>query len=423
MKRIIIVFYAVMVCYLPISAQQIDPCEQEGPLIGGTTHTITTEWQKIGLVDGTDYEYELWHNADYSKNPVSIKIYGVDQGGGAAFRGEWNEQNTKFDYLARIGYKFEKNGAGSGKLYPEYGNIYVDYRYDRSPRLTGSNYSYIGVYGWARAGDGANLVEFYIVDDWWGNQYTDDKTPVDENTTGGDIVESFVTDGAAYQVIKNKREGEPSIEGNSSNFDQYFSIRQVPRKCGRISVTEHFKAWDRMNLKLGKLYETKILAEVGAYSASNTTGWIDYTYAKMTMSDVALKPPQTTTCETPLITYPTSTVPTNPYTACFKYTNDKCYVCKVENEGDFEGQVNTCASAWVWDGSQIEANLESGFWYYEVPCPATNYILNSQLSIFSDSPIYYSLQGKLLGGTKPEKPGIYIVKINGMSKKVVVNSR
>jgi len=41
----------------------------------------------------------------------------------------------------------------------------------------------------------------------------------------------------------------------------------------------------------------------------------------------------------------------------------------VENEGEFEGNVNTCRSGWVWDGTQIENNLASGYWYQEVPCP------------------------------------------------------
>jgi hypothetical protein len=149
---------------------------------------------------------------------------------------------------------------------------------------------------------------------------------------------------------------------------------------------------------------------------------------------------QATTCKTPLITYPASAPPSDPYTACFQYANGKCYVCKVENE---QGN-NTCASGWVWNGSQIESNLESGYWYQEVDCPAASnssselssssepssssssegispIIVNSQSPIInSQIPIYYSLQGTRLGSAKPSKPGIYIVKEGYSVKKTVV---
>jgi len=78
---------------------------------------------------------------------------------------------------------------------------------------------------------------------------------------------------------------------------------------------------------------------------------------------------QTTTCAS-LITYPVPNngIPSDPYTACFKYTNNKCYVCKVENESGN----NTCRSSWVWNGSQIASNLTNGYWYLEVPCPGSS---------------------------------------------------
>nr|AGS52740.1 endo-1,4-beta-xylanase C precursor [uncultured bacterium contig00069] len=256
-------------------------------LTNGNELTVTSQWQTTGTVSGTEYEYELWHNANESSNAVSMTIYGANQGGGAAFRGEWNEPDTKFDYLARIGYKFEKSGNGSGKLYTEYGDIFADYRYTRSSRMMGNNYSYIGIYGWARAGNDANLVEYYIVDDWWGNRHQDDNTSVTTSTTGGNEVGTINVDGGSYKVIKSTRQNAPSIEGDNSNFDQYFSVRQSPRKCGTISITEHFREWDRLGLKLGKLYEAKILAEAGAYETyAASSGWIDYSYAHMRVGDL-----------------------------------------------------------------------------------------------------------------------------------------
>jgi len=369
-------------------------------LTGGTEYSVTTTDEVSGSITGTDYQYKLWHNASQSKNKVTMKVYGANQGGGAAFRGDWKEPGTKFDYLARVGYQFENSGSGSGKLFTEYSDIFADYRYTRSGRLQGDNYSYIGIYGWARAGNGAKLVEFYIVDDWWGNRHQGDDSPVGTGTICDGKCSSLGTltvDGGTYDIYKNSRTNEPSIEGNK-DFDQYFSVRKTVRKCGTISITEHFKKWDALGLKMGKLYEAKILAEVGAYGVYNnytTEGWIDYSYAKMRMGSSGTTPSsnstgggtssssaggstipssssaakvQATTCKTPLITYPTNTVPSDPYTACFKYTNNKCYVCKVSSEGDG----NTCASSWVWSGGQIETNIEKGYWYQEVTCPATS---------------------------------------------------
>ncbi|MDR2579681.1 MAG: endo-1,4-beta-xylanase [Fibromonadaceae bacterium] len=154
---------------------------------------------------------------------------------------------------------------------------------------------------------------------------------------------------------------------------------------------------------------------------------------------------QAETCQMPLIEYPTSTVPADPYTACFKYTNDKCYVCKIENEGEFEGNLNTCASGWVWDGSQIENNLTNGYWYHEVSCPDPNPIrllsplsthafkvssLNNrtiQVESNADITIYlYNTKGKIAQKVQVPKgssvvrlsvpSGIYIVK-NSRTKR------
>jgi len=417
MKKLAIALCFAITFAVPVFGQ-VNPCSYTTQLTGGTTVEVTTDWQKTGSVPNTEYEYYLWHNKNDNTNKVTMKYYGANQGGGAAFRGEWNEPNTKFDYLARIGLQFEKNGSGSGKLYTEYDDIFADYSYERSGRLNGQNYSYIGIYGWARAGNGANLVEYYIVDDWWGNQSQSDATPVGTATTGGSVVATATIDGTTYNIVKNSRTGQPSIEGDNTNFDQYFSIRQTTRKCGTISITEHFKAWEKAGLKLGKLYEAKLLAEVGAYGVSTSQGYIDYRYASMRMgsggtsssSSIAASSSskassssnassssstaassssssakvQATTCPSAnLVTY--GSVPANPYTACFKYTGtkseylNKCYVCKIDNES---GE-NTCASSWLWNSvANVDDNLGKGYWYKEVTCPATS---SSSIAVSSSS--------------------------------------
>jgi len=107
------------------------------------------------------------------------------------------------------------------------------------------------------------------VEDWFGNQWQADTSPMGTATTGGSVVSSYTLDGATYSVIKSTRNNAPSIDGTKT-FTQYFSIRQTLRKSGTISITEHFKKWDGLGMKLGNMYEAKFLVEAGGGPA----GWI-----------------------------------------------------------------------------------------------------------------------------------------------------
>ncbi|PCS20631.1 hypothetical protein RU92_GL000279 [Lactococcus cremoris subsp. tructae] len=87
---------------------------------------------------------------------------------------------------------------------------------------------------------------------------------------------TYQLDGATYQVIKNVREDQPSIDGNQT-FTQYFVIRQSPRQKGTISISEHFAQWQKMGLAIGKVTESSFLVE-----SSGESGWLDCTYLKFT---------------------------------------------------------------------------------------------------------------------------------------------
>lgn len=281
MKTLIKVLSLVAAGSTPLFAAQVNPCEQNATLTGGTTLSITgSNAQKIGTITGTDYHYEVWHNKDECSSTNNMTYYGADQGGGAAFKANWTKGNT-CDFLARIGYKWDV----SGKSYKDYEDIFADYNYTRSGRSTAGDYSYIGIYGWVRKTNNTRTVEYYIVDDWFGNQWQEDTDPVGPNTicpkTGGGATCSslgtLTIDGGTYDIYKNPRTNAYSIDSDNDNFDQYFSVRRVPRKCGTISVTEHFKKWEEAGLPMsGTLYEAKLLAEAGGGAGS-----INYTYARM----------------------------------------------------------------------------------------------------------------------------------------------
>jgi hypothetical protein len=198
--------------------------------------------------------------------------FGPDQGGGAAFRTEWNKPN---DYLGRVGLFMNQ-----GKPYSEYKNLYADYNYIRSENGTGGGYSYVAIYGWTKN----PLIEWYVVEDWYGDGILNSLGIL--GTYKGDFTTS---DGVEYKIYRNVRPpGSGDILGAGKGFPQYFSVRQRANNspetpmCGSIAITEHFVKWDTFeDMKMGDdLYEVKFLIEAGG-----GTGWFEATYLTITQED------------------------------------------------------------------------------------------------------------------------------------------
>jgi hypothetical protein len=212
------------------------------PRSGGTEHCSNS----IGNLTG-GYSYQLWSNGAGSG---CMTPYGAD----ATFKANWSNVG---DFLARVGL-----GFNSTQTYDQLGTIACDFNYTKTG--SGGGFSYIGIYGWSID----PLVEYYIVDDWYGNS---------RPNGGGTKKGSFDLDGASYDVYTHTQVNQPSITGNNATFLQIFSVRQAARQCGHISISEHFKKWAGMGLTLGKMEEARILVEVGG-----GTGSIDYSYATVT---------------------------------------------------------------------------------------------------------------------------------------------
>jgi hypothetical protein len=219
------------------STPLIDVCSMTTPLTGGKQ----TCSNQSGKLSDTDQQWTLWQ----SGGGGCITPYDV----GCAFKANWNNSG---DFLARAGFQWN-----SSKTYDQYGTITADYAFKKTGN--GGSYNYIGIYGWTKS----PLVEFYIVDDWWSKP------------NPGSKVGTITVDGDTYTVYKNYRTGAPSIEG-TSNFDQFYSVRQTARQCGHINLTAHFDGWSKLNMKMGKMYEAKVLAEAGGGSGS-----IDFTACTM----------------------------------------------------------------------------------------------------------------------------------------------
>ncbi len=213
-------------------------CTVGSPLSGGTSHCSSNA---SGNMSG-GYSWTIWS----SGGGGCIITYNE----GCAFKATWNNSG---DFLARAGL-----GWNSTQTYDQMGTISADYAFTKTG--TGGGYSYIGIYGWSKS----PLLEYYIVDDWYSKP------------NPGSKVGTITVDDATYTVYKSTRVNQPSIEGTST-FDQFFSVRQTARQCGHISISKHFEEWSKLGLKLGKMYEARILVEAGGGSGS-----LDFTKATLT---------------------------------------------------------------------------------------------------------------------------------------------
>ena len=221
-----------------------DACSEQGGHSGnGTTTRGQNNSSVTGNIGSSGYHYEIW----YQGGNNSMTYYND-----GTFSAEWNGSN---DFLARVGFKYN-----STQTHDQIGYFTADYKFTKSGNAA---YSYIGIYGWTEN----PLVEYYIVDDWFtkpSTQYLGEKK--------GEIT----VDGDTYDIYTFTRVNQPSIKGTST-FPQFFSVRRHARQCGHIDITAHFKKWAEVGLKLGKMYEVKVLAEAGG----GATGKIDFTYFKM----------------------------------------------------------------------------------------------------------------------------------------------
>jgi hypothetical protein len=207
-------------------------CNSQPTLTGGTQAcTVNAN----GNIDGQNWF--MW----YSGSGGCITTF--PQGG---FKATWNNSG---DFLARSGLLFDQT-----KTFDQYGTIGADMAFSKTG--TGGSSSFIGIYGWSTN----PLVEYYIVENSFQNGVT---TPYGTTQRG-----QFTVDGATYRVYTGSKQNQPAITGGNANFQQFFSVRQTPRTCGHVSISEHFKQWASMGMTLGKMEEAKILVEAGGGSGS-----------------------------------------------------------------------------------------------------------------------------------------------------------
>jgi len=171
------------------------------------------------------YNYEYWK--DKGNGTMTLKD-------GGSFSCKWSNINN---ILFRKGKKYNET-----QTHQQLGNITMDYACNYQP----SGNSYLAVYGWTSD----PLVEYYIIESWgtW-------KPPGNVSSKG-----TISVDGGTYDIFETTRTNQPSIKGTKT-FQQYWSVRKSKRTSGTISVSEHFKAWEKIGMKMGKMYEVSLVVE------------------------------------------------------------------------------------------------------------------------------------------------------------------
>jgi endo-1,4-beta-xylanase len=210
------------------------------PLTGGSQHCSSNA---SGTVDGL--AWLLWS----SGSGGCLTTYGV----GGALKATWNNSG---DFLARIGLQWNET-----KTFDQYGVVSADFAYTKTGN--GGGFSYIGVYGWSNN----PLVEYYIVEDWFGRG---------PPTGNGTLKGSFDVDGSTYKIYTHTQTNQPSLHGTAT-FQQFYSVRQAPRQCGHVSISDHYAEWASLGMNLGKMSEARVLVEAGG-----GVGSIDFTTANVT---------------------------------------------------------------------------------------------------------------------------------------------
>lgn len=186
--------------------------------------------------DVGEYTYEFWNQDEIGDAQMGLRNDGTFEIG-------WYKN---YNMLARYGIR-----PGD----PVHSVTYAVDNYSVS-----SGVSYLCVYGWAYNGSNyADLVEFYIVDNW--KNY---RPP-----GGQGYITTVTVDGDDYDIYTSTRTQQPSIAGQRT-FIQYWSVRKdgTQRLSGTIDVAAHFAAWESADLPIGStLHEVSFCVE--AFGGNN----------------------------------------------------------------------------------------------------------------------------------------------------------
>ena len=205
-----------------------------------------------GTIDGTNYSYEVWRDG-YN---AYLECY--DDGGYLVY-------SKVADAIVRFGPKFDEP-----KTFDQHGNFAADYKFRTKGGGFGTPYFLVGIQG----NTTEPKTEFYIVDYWIIKDTAD-------TSTFGTRMGEFTVDGDTYDIWQNTANSHMGVQGDSS-FKQYFSIRRTKRDSGHVDITAHFKKWEELGLKVGKI--TDVMALVEGYKGQSSINYFQIDYFNITES-------------------------------------------------------------------------------------------------------------------------------------------
>jgi len=195
------------------------------------------------------YSYELWASG---QGTGCMTVYGTNANYGAT----WTSVS---DFLSRAGLTFDqtKTPAQLGTISAEFSETFT-----QTPVEGKTSKIYVALYGWTVD----PLAEYYVIDDYG------DFIPGPVNSDGSPRTNygTLTVDDGTYDIWAMPVKNRPAITGDNKDFTQIFNVRKVRRKCGHISLSEHFAKWTSIDLPVGKLEEAMFLME-----AQNNSGTIE----------------------------------------------------------------------------------------------------------------------------------------------------
>lgn len=218
-------------------------CNATMPTSGAQEYSTT-----FGEGGSGNLAWQVWTNGDLG--------YLTTYDGIAAFTARWDESG---DYLARVGFDWQ----GSAQPYGNYGTITAQYVWNKSG--TAGQYSYIGLYGWSDD----PCVEWYIIEDSFHDM---------PFNTGSLPVATAAIDDGTYDLVRLTTSPGNRCPGFNT-LHQYYSVRSEGKRCGSITVSDHFAAWAAQGWDAGNLQELRFVVE-----AAGGSGQVDFPVANVMTS-------------------------------------------------------------------------------------------------------------------------------------------
>ena len=169
--------------------------------------------------------------------------------GGLSYKSEWNA--SSYGFVSQVGKDNINKYINSLNV-----NATAYQSHTATPGNRPGGGANIGFYGWM---GGNPKIEWYIVDNYYGNK------PGPNSGRLNDIT----VDGRVYEVYRSSKSGG-TYWGTNEPFTQYWSIAKIKRTAGTVSYVKHFKAWQTQGL--GNAYLKNVMAYVEPTWSYNSNG-------------------------------------------------------------------------------------------------------------------------------------------------------